>query len=759
MEKERIPFSTEDLFDKFARLLPPFSRESSESLKEGAKGLEATPSELRLVNLKLKRVISKIWDHTNVIKEHSDIISFADALASYFQSYLSNTQLQSLSTIINSTTINWLHTLMRLPVSSGGFYLRTFRDARVSVTRNAIAAKFPLFLTKGFQAFQDVVPVLYTTRLGSHIEEIRFQLGLPQESICLCNSAQDLKDKINNDKESNRVPFMIIVTTGDEDTGKSDDIPQYLAVCQSNNIWLHVEGEMLVYLAATSVPIQLQSVLNADSFLFNAAHLFKHDFYTVPTVFHRREKLHSSLQDTVVNLNSQENTTSKNIVDHGPLTINLWLILQLKGSEYFHKLLDSAKKKAASFYSKVVTLESIITESPKDSDRVIFRYQPNIDKLQELLNVSQEKSDSDGEDSYSESQSANSTSEPDNSSRASISVEHKQSRSQSPPTKEFLNLVNEQILCDLNRANDDLDLDIITIGGYKYLRFRPLFSPNTDITTELIHTFIKNLDTEITLITATISLRDYFSTVLQNYSGLIPVEIANFVGLGAVRYVPPYLSKGVHQGRLKEELDKINQAVAEKLNNLNQIYKPAVDVNGFKCIALHVDTSPLTKDKVPSHAQLINDTAKELEISSNLTAVFGDIIKQGIKQAEEQILIETKKSEEGLIRKIPIVGSVWSWWSPSQKKSSSKSFDILSQQLEINSADKLLKSKDSSPTLRDSVERQSEVSLSTSLDSKLADSAEKHTVNEDSAKNHQDVSSNQQEGNVSLSTSDGNNSH
>eukprot|EP01121_Diplochlamys_sp_Union-15-3_P018548 TRINITY_DN676_c0_g2_i1.p1 TRINITY_DN676_c0_g2~~TRINITY_DN676_c0_g2_i1.p1 ORF type:complete len:764 (-),score=131.17 TRINITY_DN676_c0_g2_i1:47-2338(-) len=758
MEKEHVPLDGEQLFETFVQLLQTFSRESNEGKKEikSPKNLEAASLEFGRITQKLRRLTSSFWDHTNVVKEDSDIIAFADALASYFHSCLSYNQFQSLSTIINSTTINWLHTLLRLPISSGGFYLRTNRDARVSVTRNAIAAKFPLFLTKGFQAFQDVVPVLYTTRLGLHIEELRFQLGLPLVSICLCKNAQDFEDKINNDKESNRVPFMLIVTTGDEDTGKGDDVSQYLAVCQSNNIWLHVEGEMLVYLAATSIPNHLQSVLNADSFLFNAAQLFKHDFYTIPTVFHRREKLHSSLQDTYSQVNT---TTSTNLVDHGPLTINLWLMLQLKGSEYFHNLLDSSLKKAASFYSKVVSLKYIVTESPEGSDRVVFRYQPIYSNLAEPLNVAQEKLDSDSDDSNSEIQKTNelvtsSTSEP-------ISVEHeKQSKPQSPLTTEFLNLVNEQILYDLNQSKVYLDLDIISIGGYKYLRFRPLFSSNTDITSEHINTFVGNLNTEISLINATISLRGDFSAILQSYSGLIPVDIANFVGLGAVRYVPPYLSKGVHQGRLKEELDKLNEAVAENLNNLHQIYKPAVDVNGFKCIALRVDITNLTEEKVLYHAKLINDTAKQLEASSNLTAVFGDIIKQGIKQAEEQILKETKKSEEGLIRKIPIVGSVWSWWSPPQKKSSSKSFDILSQQLEINSTDKLLKSsqerstskaKESSPTLKDSVDRQKETEvLLTTSDSKLAEKAPEKEVNVD---NHRDVTSSQEaEGNIRQSS-------
>jgi len=92
-------------------------------------------------------------------------------------------------------------------------------------------------------------------------------------------------------------------------------------------------------------------------------------------------------------------------------------------------------------------------------------------------------------------------------------------------------------------------------------------------------------------------------------------------------------------------------------------------------------------NKVEYYAKLIHQSAIKEESQSNLTEVFGDIVRQGIKKAEEELKKENDQSyEEGFMHKIPIVGSVWSWWSPPTKKDvAGKTFDLLSEKLENKS--------------------------------------------------------------------------
>eukprot|EP01120_Amphizonella_sp_Union-15-10_P011943 TRINITY_DN5202_c0_g1_i4.p1 TRINITY_DN5202_c0_g1~~TRINITY_DN5202_c0_g1_i4.p1 ORF type:complete len:554 (-),score=143.72 TRINITY_DN5202_c0_g1_i4:10-1671(-) len=444
---------------------------------------------------------------------------------------------------------------------------------------------------------------------------------------------------------------MLLAVAGDEDTGKSDDIGQLHSICHSNEIWFHVEGQLLAYLALPSVPANLQPVIHADSFLFNAAQFLKQENYVIPTVFHRRSKhvpSGSNLAESSSNPTVQLNPTDQ-FIDHGPLTLNLWFMLQLKGAEQLKIQFESAFKKVSTFHSKLSSIKSsIVIESPEISDRVVFRYLP-LSESEQILE------------------------------REDI---------------EFLNRVNEQVLSDLNvtgtadQALADLDLDLVTVHHVRYIRFKPLYSGNLDkINALLINAFVTTLNKEISLIDATISQRRYFKEVVSQIPGLLPVEVSNFVGLGAVRYIPVLFAKGHQAGRLKEELDKLNNEVAEHLQTIHEIYRPAIDINGFKCIALSVDTSPIAREKVEYYARLIHKHATEKESASNINEVFAEILKQGIKKAEEALKKETQSSyDEGFLHKLPLVGSMWSWWSPPhQRDVTGKTFDPLSQQLESKS--------------------------------------------------------------------------
>jgi hypothetical protein len=78
---------------------------------------------------------------------------------------------------------------------------------------------------------------------------------------------------------------------------------------------------------------------------------------------------------------------------------------------------------------------------------------------------------------------------------------------------------------------------------------------------------------------------------------------------------------------------------------------------------------------------------------------MGKIINDGIKKAEERLKLEQQRQQQlelqqqqeqaGLISYIPIVGSVWNWWSPHKPTNpnpvaphSVTSFNLISSQFE-----------------------------------------------------------------------------
>lgn len=102
-----------------------------------------------------------------------------------------------------------------------------------------------------------------------------------------------------------------------------------------------------------------------------------------------------------------------------------------------------------------------------------------------------------------------------------------------------------------------LGLQLINEYGLNYICFQPLFSTEgiqtflsyskkivavIQIKEETMDAFIQGLISETSLIDTTLKYSLVFKKALGQYPGLINVKVNDFVGLGAVRYIPSYLS-------------------------------------------------------------------------------------------------------------------------------------------------------------------------------------------------------------------------
>lgn len=59
------------------------------------------------------------------------------------------------------------------------------------------------------------------------------------------------------------------------------------------------------------------------------------------------------------------------------------------------------------------------------------------------------------------------------------------------------------------------------------------------------------------------------------------------------------------------------------------------------------------------------------------------MVQSSIKEAQEKIRKQTEKEESqvGIIRKLPVVGSVFNWWSPIKVMEKGSSFNIMTNEL------------------------------------------------------------------------------
>lgn len=154
------------------------------------------------------------------------------------------------------------------------------------------------------------------------------------------------------------------------------------------------------------------------------------------------------------------------------------------------------------------------------------------------------------------------------------------------------------------------------------------------ITLEAIEAFIHNIKLETQLIDESLECRKLFHNLVEQFKsdGLIESSIPNFVGVGAVRYVPPmlrplddeevsYSRRQSHKFKelcdeLSREVDELNRRAIVKLQETSQIFYEEADVNGLVSIAIRVDTTPMAK--CMTYITHIMETVKELEPEFNV---------------------------------------------------------------------------------------------------------------------------------------------
>eukprot|EP01096_Ripella_sp_DP13-Kostka_P007214 TRINITY_DN2622_c0_g2_i1.p1 TRINITY_DN2622_c0_g2~~TRINITY_DN2622_c0_g2_i1.p1 ORF type:complete len:373 (+),score=159.42 TRINITY_DN2622_c0_g2_i1:325-1443(+) len=246
---------------------------------------------------------------------------------------------------------------------------------------------------------------------------------------------------------------------------------------------------------------------------------------------------------------------------------------------------------------------------------------------------------------------------------------------------DFLNSINKQVLIDMGDSTHTLGLDVWDYGdGFEVLRFRPLYHYEmAKITTNDIESFCENLAKITSCINATLSCGPLFQEAVQKCPGLQIVDVRNFVGIGAVRYLPSFL-RGIELApELHSQINEANANLALQLSQVDPLYSLGQSTDGSSCICLGVETKPISPDTPRLFAEFIEETAKNLDIFTKLQESVNDVILRGIKEAQQQLEqeIENTNKEIGIVRNIPVVGSLMNWWSPVKTDNiSGKRFDI-----------------------------------------------------------------------------------
>eukprot|EP01098_Paradermamoeba_levis_P000516 TRINITY_DN1054_c0_g1_i6.p1 TRINITY_DN1054_c0_g1~~TRINITY_DN1054_c0_g1_i6.p1 ORF type:complete len:583 (-),score=186.42 TRINITY_DN1054_c0_g1_i6:154-1902(-) len=508
----------------------------------------------------------------------------------------------------------------------------------------SIHERYPEVAEEGYFCMQQT-PMIYTNLSSPICLHLSLKLGLPSSSIISIQSStkfgenrtlnvQHLITQIQSDVTAGRKPMMLLLSMG---LGHIEDIPKLRSVCLQNNIWLHLEGEGLSLLLSSNPPKQFKDIPQADSLTITLPLWYNTGISTACTFF--KEPV-------------SPNLPTPPPLYHALSALPLWVFMQAVGQNFFRDTVNRATELVKVMASMLAQNKSIeIDQSESNSICVIFRYKPN-------------------------------TFDPDTPEGAEGETKVDQL------DESLLNRVNQQLFIDLRELGSVVGIDTIIVDKKYCIRFQPLFTCNEVMRVEVenIEKFVHLLGLETTLIDTSVSYRPYFASLISKVEGLHNVQVENFVGIGAVRYFPSFLQSIQPLSKeVKSEIDVLNVTLATRLSQVkSSLFSEGKTANGDSCVCVGVDSKQVSKELIKEYVSLIKTTAESLDFSAKVAENISEDIRTRIKEAEEELRKENEDAlyQEGLIRKLPLVGSLWGWWSPQPNiQIKGKAYDIGSGKL------------------------------------------------------------------------------
>uniref|UniRef100_UPI00398E8AE2 pyridoxal-dependent decarboxylase domain-containing protein 1 isoform X2 n=1 Tax=Pristiophorus japonicus TaxID=55135 RepID=UPI00398E8AE2 len=615
------------------------------------------------------------------VGEQGHMSLLGHSLAAYI-SVLDRERLRKLTTRILSDTTLWLCRLFRYENGSA-YYHEDDREGLLKVCKLIIHSNYEDYATEGFNVLHNKSPVLYIsaacrTGLGQYICN---QLGLPISCMCSvpCNTMFGsqhqmdvalLERLIKDDIECGKFPLLLVANAGTPGAGHTDKLVRLKELCNQYKMWLHVEGVNLATLTLGYVSSSVLAATKCDSMTLTLGPWL--GLPAVPAVtLYRHEDPSLSLAAGL--------TTSQPVEKLRALP--LWLSLQYLGhdgivdrikyaSQLSQRLLENLKTLTSIRTSEVITKPKELTFTGKsignilgdivlaivedefNSPVVVFRF------IQEHL-----KSATDG---------------------AQYQTAAAQESTKESNEREIDDALNRWLGEQLGQLVPTSGVDVVELEDEGVcIRFSPLMTAAVlNTKPEHVDELAECLKAKIPILISTGELREEFKQEVYRTAGLTYIEDLSWPGLGAVRY--EISNEETDPEKQLITMEKIATGLLKKLKDLDSdlMFSTGPEFGGEKnCIYIGMVTDNLD---VPELVETIAAIGREIEESSKLLENMTEIVLKGIVEAEQQLqkANEAKLLEEGILRQIPVVGSMLNWLSPVQSLIKGRSFNLAGGSLE-----------------------------------------------------------------------------
>ncbi|CAI5455701.1 unnamed protein product [Caenorhabditis angaria] len=218
--------------------------------------------------------------------------------------------------------------------------------------------------------------------------------------------------------------------------------------------------------------------------------------------------------------------------------------------------------------------------------------------------------------------------------------------------------------------SQSLGVDTIELGGNYGIAFRfcPLehaatFSSHIDH----VQRFIRRLSDIIKIVESTVDARAKFGELKDEFPSLVLLPIRNWAGIGAVCYIPSIVKEtnpDDWNDIQKQQISHLNLELVHQIRSVDAAFSSGECTKyGVACVKFGMLSD--VKDLV-NLVQMVAQKGKEIENSQQYLDSLAELIRQGIEAANQHLKRENdlRLQNEGMIRQLPIMGSLVNWWSP-----------------------------------------------------------------------------------------------
>jgi len=309
---------------------------------------------------------------------------------------------------VEQQVINWCKQMLGYPDAASGLLLSGGSMANITalvIARNAFESKN--IRQKGLKMMSSQLVMYTSTETHSCMQKAAEVCGIGSEAVRKVRVNADfqmdtvhLKELIAEDRKNGFAPFCVIGNVGTVNTGAIDPLDAILEICQTENLWFHVDGAFGAL--AKLVPeyqVALKAIESADSVAFDL-HKWMYMPYEVGCLLVKDKEVHRNafaLQPSYLLSHERGMAAGPDPITNygmelsrGFKSLKVWMSFKEHGIEKFASLIK--QNIAQAFYLESLIKQEPLLEllAPVTMNIVCFRFNPKNLAENELFALNKE---------------------------------------------------------------------------------------------------------------------------------------------------------------------------------------------------------------------------------------------------------------------------------------------------------------------------------------------------------------------------------